>query len=294
MEPAMTILSLLRVTVVVLFCATVVCAVPAAEAQEDGALMWEMRDKYTFDGATVKLAYAVDYGEWRVVAPSLGEVFKPIGSEVVLGDGSVVTPRDCGMAASTRDRAANRVGSGLVFLTMCPVKDDLKITHKLASYQDRSGVTVHLEVENTGTAPVSIQALKPMVVKPGDIRQVQMAVDGEGGPFVFTNAGEGVAILIGSLAIGGAPTQVAFSEGSMAGGATALFDPPLTLAPGERVETDPVMILFVYADPQEAREYFAFTQSDLGVPAPSTAAPEAAAAVEEGASPRERGRARRR
>ena len=239
---------------------------PALAAEDEiPESMWELRDKYTFDGPAADVGYAVDYGDWRVLTPTLGEVFSNVGWQVKLADGTVVKPRACGRASTTRDRATNAIGPGIVYLTQCPVKDGLKITHKMASYENRSGVTVHLEVENVGTAPIQIAALQPMMAEAGDITQVRMASDGDGGPYVFTNASERLAILLGMLPLGGAKTSLHFKDegGAIAGGATAAFDPPLTLAPGERIETDPFMIVFAYDDPAKAREFFGYARQDV-------------------------------
>jgi hypothetical protein len=263
--------------------------------------VWDLRDKYTFDGPAADLAYAVDYGEWRVVAPALGEVFSNIGCEVVLADGTVLRPRDCGKAESTRDRASSRLGEGIAYITQCPAKDGLKITHKMASYKDRSGLTIHLELENVGTTPIQIKALHPLVAKAGNIKQVKVEADAEGGPYVFTNAAEKVTVLIGRMPLGGAPTTLQFKdEGTgIVGGAISAFDPPKTLAPGERLEADPVMIMFSYEDPAKTREFFGYAHAAAAgtLPAPqpaAVAAPAPAPAADDKPEKRPaKGRARR-
>lgn len=252
-------------------CAILITSV-SAFAQEDEVpeSMWQLRDKYTFSGSTANVGYAVDYGDWRVTTPNLGEIFSNVGCQVVLGDGTVVKPRACGKALTTRDRAANPIGPGIVYLTMCPEKDGLKITHKIASYENRSGLSVHLEVQNVGDTPIEIKALQPMVAEPGDISQVRMSSDGPGGPYMFTNASENVAVLLGTIPLGGAEIQLAFNDegGSITGGAASTFSTPITLAPGDRIETDPFMIEFMYSDPDKAREYFGYTQNDVTGQAP--------------------------
>lgn len=241
-------------------------AIAPAFAQDEDEVpehMWELRDKYTFDGPVADLGYAVDYGDWRILTPTLGEIFSNIGCQIVLDDGTVVTPRGCGKALTTRSRAENAIGPGIVYLTQCPAKDGLKVTHKMASYQNRSGVTVHLEVENVGDTPIVIKSLQPMVAEPGEIKQLRMESDGSGGPYVFTNSSENVAILLGTIPLGGVETQLSFSEagGAITGGASSTAD-ALTLAPGERLETDPFMIVFVYGDPAKAREFFGYAFAD--------------------------------
>src|SRR5690606_24389641 len=222
----------------------------------------------------VDVGYAVDYGDLRVVTPTLGEVFSNVGCHVELADGTIVKPRACGKALNTRDRASNAIGPGIVILTMCPPSNGLKLTHKVASYENRSGLTIHLEVENVGDAPVQIKALHPIVAEPGDIKQVRMASDGPGGPYVFTNTSENVAILLGTIPLGGVKTELSFSEegGAITGGAKSAADAPITLAPGERIESDPVMIVFAYNDPEVAREFFGYAYSDATGQAPVTAA----------------------
>ena len=140
---------------------------------------------------------------------------------------------------------------------------------------------LNLHVENVGEEPVSLEAIRPVVVPPNGIsnlggspritqlralRRGQFPVvhDGAHASLVrFNLPGPNVTLALGVLQSGTMNSKVNLvqSGDTWQGNVECLFEPPITLSKGERIQADPIWLSSSLPDPERVQQFYSWSLS---------------------------------
>lgn len=258
----------------------------AKEAPEKAVaapLPWALRDHLIFPFEKASFLYDVPTGLWRVETEGVGAMLDGGSFEVALADGSTVKAGDLGQGTFNREAFSTDADKGTMWSTVFPANNGLAVTYMLVSSARHPFLRVELSARNAGDVPITIAALKPMVVPAGaasglspstSVSQWLMQARGQCGvfskqsPALFTMLNDPANTFC--LAMGVLPAGVASSgsdfqsvNGAWQGAVTSSFDPPVTIAPGGTVSADPVWVSFGMSVPAKAAQFYALALGAL-------------------------------
>lgn len=244
---------------------------------------WNLRDRYTFTIGKLSLGYAVDNAQWRLEVEGGQVVIDGVGATITLADGSVINVNEMGLGKSSRDPLSSELGEGVEYSVTLPAQGGLAARHLLAPLKNRPFYLICLEVGNAGKEPIEISKISPLVFGPGCIGRLStdahvlarpVAIRG---PYpVIDNKARSAAAFIhdrnNNLRLGFAviPLGIATSgislesyAGAWQGEVASVFDPPIRLAPGEKILADPVWLSLTQTTLSEVDRTFAWLHSVL-------------------------------
>lgn len=248
----------------------------AKEEKPAAPLPWALRDHLIFPYGNTSFLIDVQTGLWRFEVEGAGAVLDGGTFEIQLADNSVVRAADLGQGTFTRDTYSEGPTRGTYWTTTFSAKNGLRIAWRLVSSVAHPFLRIEFSVENTGTAPIAIAALKPMVAPAGiacgftpAAQTVPWRMQAHGACGVFSKQTPALLTLVEDtgknfcLAMGILPGGKAVSGSDFAGtgatwqgAVTSSYDPPLTLAPGETLAADPVWLCYGMT-PANATQFYA-------------------------------------
>lgn len=285
------------VSLIVLVC----LAAPAAVQEDTTELPWALREKFKIDGDTVSFAYAADSGEWKLAVEPLGDVVESAVSEVVLGDGRVLRLKDIAGGVGDLDSLTNEFGEALEYKAQLPATESLVLQHSITRHKLRPFFLLRLRIENAGDAPVVVERISPAIFTLKGLSYDTVAGKRNlvvRGPFVVPGPGPRANFAAFhdvehdfTLALGALPMRRADSsllveqrEGGWDVQFHSDFLPPVTLAPGKSIESDPVWISFSLPNPADVDMFYSWSHSVLPKPEFNEDIPAAWVTVDTGAS----------
>lgn len=265
---------------------------------------WQLRDRYTFDAAQASLVYFNDNGEWRIMGKDSAWLIQGVNFEIVLGDGKVIRSTELGTARMEREPVEGPFGKGINYCTHFKTPEGLSISHRMCSYLNYPFNLAEIRLKNDGAAPITVAAVKPVVIGPGGIANPDgktllksRALNTRGGVPVYApdKAPLGVAIqfpekrvnvIVAAVPMSEADSGANFSQtnGVWQGDITCAYAPAIRLAPGQAVTVPPVFISFGHPNMGRADNYYSWVFSNAPRAKWTTKTPAVWASIEEGQS----------
>ena len=281
-------------------------AKPAA-AKESAApeeMPWTLRDHFGFTLEKSTINYAVEDAEWQLTVDGLGLVIDKVGFKITFADGSTLDNFALGKGVSNREPFSNDTGKGTVYTSEFPAKDGLVVHHGFTIYSDRPFALLRLELGNTGTKPIEIAKVAPMVIGAGHVSLLsadtnvstrRMTLRGahpvfdKTTPPLFTVLNDAAHNL--SLAFGMIPQGIASSSvellpggGSWQGEAVCAYAPAIRIDPGQKLAADPLFVTINVPIPARIDQYFSWMLSQPPHPKPAGEIPRCWVTAEKGTS----------
>jgi len=240
----------------------------------------------------------IDTGEYRLIVQKNGQIDLRSGNgEPIINNGFPVVeysggkrgPLDVDYRRSERTAIRNPLGQGNGFL----FRSDNAEWH-VATYPTQPFLTIDLTYINDTKNPVEISRLSPLDIGQTGRGAIHLGPGGDSiwilqppgagesfatmvheteaspGHFGACNTQTGQVLVAGFLTHHAGPGVLSLARSSAKSGgpfdrfrADVLFDPPVTVAPGERLEADTLYLGIVDRDPQEALERFALASQRL-------------------------------
>lgn len=255
-------------------------AILSANAAE---LPWALRNHITFTVGESRLDYAEDDAEWRIRRGDEGIALDKAGFSIALGDGRILIGNQLGRGTPDRTPFKSDLGDGTLYTQHFAPKDGLRVAHRIAAFREYPFAVLTLEVENVGTEPLLLERLSPVLLGPesmpgwsSEALVLTRHAGSEGGYLsfggeqpcvmaVFHDPARQLCIGLGLLPRGDMTGNATFerSDEGWRGEIVCGFDPPITLAPGRRVESDPVWISYGIPDPDRVSDYYSYAMSRM-------------------------------
>lgn len=239
-------------------------AAPDDELPDPRTLPWTLRDHYTLPVNNVELIYGADNAQWCVQRIGGPLYLNKVGAAITMGDGSILDVTDLRSRHSSRREYSGELGPGMDYYVEFPVRDGLEVRHSISYHRQHPFYVVRLSVTNRSDAPIAIAKLATAIVPPNGltipdpqarVRPVRMTAAGpsptparDAKPLyvLAEDRANGVALGIGVLPTGRGMTtaDLASHGGSWQGEIATEFNPPVQVAPGETLQSDPVWFVF--------------------------------------------------
>ncbi len=267
-------------------------------------LPWALRDHYTFTFDDATFIYAVDNAEWELTINGLGLLLEDVGSTITLADGTVHDISDFGHGDSDRSKVDTPLGEATEYRTSFAEKDGIAPSHIVMNHRSKPYFTMGVEVTNKGEAPIEVAKITPLVIGPGNLsalgpdtevrmRRLRMhgpcpMIDKSAGSLVamFNDEPNDLTLLFAVIPGEKAVTSVRLQGhgGGWQGVAQCVFDPPVKVAPGETLRSDPIWVSFSIPEPAEVDAVYAWAHSaQPELNSAATEAPGCWVTVDEGA-----------
>ncbi len=258
---------------------------PGRAQEYTGIIPWSLRDHYTFSGSNTSFLYDVKSTEWTLDVQGIGEVVKDVQAEIVFKDGTTLRLSDLKNDTNGRGPFAGPLGAGILYTSQFKPEKGLVIKSAIARYTERPFLTLYIDVKNIGEAPVEIVAVRPALVGPGAMENLSTAAvtavrasrrasfpvmnsDKRASLFQIEFKDVEATLAIGILQTGKMKSDIQFVPDGKAwqGNIECRFDPPLTLAPQEEIQTDPLWISFGTPEKKRIMQFFSWSLSVLPGP----------------------------
>lgn len=247
---------------------------------------WSLRDHYSFSGEGATFSFDVKTAQWKVDVAGVGTVFGDVGAQVLLEDGTEFFLSDVGAVSDEREETSVAPGVGTRFQSVFAPHHGLTVRYAVARFRELPFLLLYMDVENRGDRPIALSALRPAVLLPGGSARVDgggrggrtpllrrggfpvLAQKGRGGLVSLDFGTGGSALGLGVVPAGGMDSRVSLSlsGGSWQGHVECRLDPPVRLAPGDRIEADPVWVAFGIDRGALVRQLYAWTLSAMPGP----------------------------
>jgi hypothetical protein len=267
-------------------------AVPKAKAKPKepepppSASPWSLRDHFRFPQDKVLLRYAVETAEWSVEINEAQPVIDNAKFQIAFSDGAILDASGLGKAESEREKFDNQIGKGTAYVSVFPPKDGLAIRHSIAMFAERPFFFIRVGIGNNSEKPIEIAKITVAAFGPGGIAHLspdtQLSAHRllwRGGCPVFTkdpastltilqDRAQGLTFSFGVLPEGIAASsfEITASGGSWLGDATCVYDPPVRIDPGQKIESDPIWCTLMVPEPDAICENYAWSASVLPHP----------------------------
>lgn len=283
-------------------CAAVVLASGAAWGKGEGdpagsgpsqQLPWALRDHYEVTVGKATLFYAVENAEWRVVVDGVGPVIDGVGFCITFADGTTLDAAGLGSAESKRESVSGKVGKATAFWSEFPPKEGLSVRHSMTVHRDYPFLLVRLELRNGSEKPLEIAKIAPVVIPPAGIANLSVDTDanarrlffrggfpmlGEDGSSaltLFNDRANDLSFSLGVMPRGSAESNVELARHGPAwqGEVASVYDPPIRIDPGKKIEADPVWLSAAIPKPSRIDMYYAWASSEASRPESDPSAP---------------------
>ena len=263
----------------------------AEEETPSWQLPWTLREHYSFTVEKSTLYYAADNAEWQVTVEGAGPVIDKARFQITLADGTVLDSLSLGKATAEYDRFTDALGDGMLFSTTFPEKDGLLVRHRMSVNSERPFVLITLGLGNNSDKPIEITKIAPVVIGPGGIANLTPGADmmsrhvsfrgtcpvfDKNAPpslAIFNDSARDITLCLGALPQGIAASHVEFQ--SNGGQVVCEYDPPIRLAPGEKIESNPIWVSVGLPHPVDVDVLNAWTASLMPRLGPNPAAADA-------------------
>jgi len=244
---------------------------------------WSLRNHYTSSIDDSNLYYADDDADLALEFKDVGMVIVHTGFKITFGDGHSVTAADLGKGFSFREPFETSFGKGIKYALDFPEKNGVKVHHSINIHDGRPFVLVRLEIENTGTTPLEISGITPIVIGPGNLTHLGDALESSQrhiafhGPFptydpkapsllsmVYDRAHKRT-LAFGVLPEGaGTPTvNLDVSGAAKSAEVGSVYTPHIQVAPGQKFTGDPVWLCYRVPDPVLIDMYYSWARSTM-------------------------------
>jgi hypothetical protein len=255
----------------------------AASAAEFHDSPWALRPHYEFQVGKAVLRYAGDNAEWEMVQDGPGAAYaQRIGMAVRLADGSEFNTASFEPGTDGRQRGSTPQGDGVLYYVDMRTSNDLVVRHGIFVNTNFPFYLVEVSVTNDGAKPIEVASVDPVIFRPGSFaglspeakvtpRGVSLSgrwptLNPQGAPLSIqlADAASNFTFMMGLLPEGTATStpQLFKSGAGWQGGVRCTFDPPVVLAPGERLRADPVWVSFATPNSNEVETFFAWAHSE--------------------------------
>lgn len=257
-----------------------------AELPKD--LPWDLREQFHLTTPRGNLAIAGDTGEWRVEAEGLGRVIPSAGAGARLADGRTIWANDLPAGTPRLERTSGAFGKGMRYVIEGLRQDGLEFRLSLAYYRQRAFYIFEASVANRSNEPLAIAAITAARLSLqglGEAVRAGQRMLSPAGPYMvpaetplltaFEHPAHDLVLAFGSLPQGaGLPHQtIERTGGGWTLEAATVFDPPVTLAPGETLSADPLWIVLGLPSAEQTDLLFAWTHAQGDLPPHGEKAP---------------------
>ncbi len=253
----------------------------SGQAMADPNLPWTLRNHYSIPLEEGVIIYAEDNGEWRVLMKDGTILANGIGFSIGLADGTELTGLNLGDGSPSRDSFAHELGDGTTYSVTFAPKNGLKVKHILRTFKARPFVFVEIEVENVGTADVSITNIRPVFAETSVMQALSpqtrihyRRMREMGGQPVVVSEKDAMMVVIndptksfclglGMMPAGPARSSISFreSKGEWHGDIICRYEPMKILAPGETLASDPLWMSNGVPESHRVDLYYAWSYS---------------------------------
>jgi len=229
---------------------------------------WVLRHRYTFSWEDMGIDFDEMNGDWHIfntVPDNYSEmtVIEGYGPSIQLKTGEEISAESLGNAFTDRVAVDSVFGPATHFTAIFPVKNNILIQQRATSFKQCSFVLFTTLITNNGTSPVTISKIKPFVFPPvaglitrvpnEKVRRPVANVNGywtyvseEESQILELTTNKGQKIVFAVCPQGKSHSRIV-TEGegdNWTGAVECEYLPSLTIAPGETLESDPVLISF--------------------------------------------------
>jgi len=255
---------------IVMICAPAVYAQPT----EPPALPWSLRDHYTLAVDPITLDYAVDNGQWRLSLKDFGVVLDAVSASITLGNDKTIDLPALSNGKASREPVETVLGEGVAFGVTLNTKDKLVLTHTMTSHKEHPFALFQVEVRNEGDQPrvitkISTAVFAPKTYHPPSTNCVIKlhALDPDGAPqlAVWHDPDHDAAFGVGVLPMPrpNAAVKLDLQKETWQGEIATVFDPPIQLAPGATLKSDPVWLAHTLRDPGDIVMFYQWSRDKL-------------------------------
>lgn len=255
-----------------LFAAAASLCFGSARADElsDHNLPWGLRVHYSFPAKGMVLDYDEKTSRIRIGQGEANTLVDDMEFAIQFADGLTWTFRDLGEGKTEREPANDpHMGAATSYTTTYPLKNGLQVRYVLVAFSKRPFLSLELQLENQGTSEVRVSALDPLLTGATGVTNLSPEArvrerkigsrggypvfDPNGDPImtVFSNPSNRAIFALGIIPEGKAASGTRFEprDGAWHGRVMSRFTPPLRLAPGEKLSSDRVCV--IYGSPQQ-------------------------------------------
>ncbi|MGC8738306.1 MAG: hypothetical protein ACP5UA_06610 [Candidatus Hydrogenedens sp.] len=229
---------------------------------------WVLRHRYTFSWENMGIDFDEMNGDWHIfytVPDNYSEmtIIEGYGPSIQLKTGEEISAESLGNAFTDRVAVDSVFGPATHFTAIFPIKNDILIQQRVTSFKQCSFVLFSTLITNNGTSPITIAKIKPFVFPPvaGLItrlpnEKIRRPVGNINGYWAYTSEEEsqilelttnkGQKIVFAVCPQGKSHSKI-FTEGdgdNWTGAVECEYLPSLTIAAGETIESDPVLVSF--------------------------------------------------
>lgn len=298
-------MSRIRVCLAVIGCLLAGICPNAAAASEEKP--WSLRNCYAFTVGQGRFEYDEATARWRVLL-NAGDAAREctLADEVrfalTLDDGRVITSANLEKGVANRERYNGLFGEGSRYSVQFAPSHGLRVTHQVTAFRASPFVLLTLLVENVSGAPLTIRDLSPVLAMPGCLahwpaaapvkmrRQAlwagysERSADHSSVLTMFPDPDRGACLAIGVLPEGRALACADFrgSGGTWEGAVQCAYTPPLRLAPGAALVSEPAWICYGVPDPALVDAHYSWALGQVPRPFPKATPPQEWITVREG------------
>jgi len=231
----------------------------------------------------------------------IGTVVENAQAEIFLTDGTILRVSEMEFVETVREDIKDELGTGKRFESQLKAANGLQVNYRVQRYDDRPFLTISIEVENTGSNPVGIKAIRSIHFPKGSIPKLQSQVtlhsshatrrgdfsmvhqEPHGSLYRFVLETPKAVIGVGLLQSGTMQSKIDFSavNESCIGKVQSDFAPSITLNPGQAIESDKVWMSFSMDQSDSVHQYHSWAQGASTPPTRSDLIPNGWVTVDE-------------
>lgn len=258
------------------------------DEEPTGPKPWSLRDKFIWECNNCKLLYGLETAEWRIETLTGQPIVDDVGFSITLGDGTVLNAASLGKAEGDREAFKDDAGEGTSFYTTFPPKDGLVVHSSVNSYRQYAFFSVKLSLTNNSDKPIEVAKITPGIVGPLGIgnlspeaecgarnvffRGPYPVFDQNGLPLMlkFHDDAKAVTFSLGLMPMGRAKSGVGIkgTGGAWHGEISCVFDPPVRVEPGGKIESDPIWMTTGLLEPSKIDFLYSWVASLMPHPKP--------------------------
>lgn len=244
-------------------------------------LPWALREHFSFTVQKGTINYAADNGDWQVTVEDAGAIIEKAGFEIAFTDGAVLNNVSLGKATAHYERFTDTLGKGMLFTATFPPKEGLHVQHSMSVNSDHPFVLVTLRLQNDAEKPIEISRVTCVKIGAEGITHLTPGADlmarhvsfrgacpvfdknAPAGLAIFNDPERGISLCLGALSQGIGAARVEFIPRGdrWQGEVVCEYDPPIRLASGETLQSNPIWMAVGLPDPVDIDVLNAWTVS---------------------------------